>query len=102
MTNLQFEILIMFELRSRINSLQINFIRVRENRNEYRERTNIYKSQMIDLKIDQKKFEKKIQKLFRKQSIQISRFEQYYVNNFNIEQFRIKIFCRNELDQLKY
>ena len=102
MTDLQFEIVIMSELRSRVNSLHIDFNRVRENRNEYRERAKIYKSQMIDLRIDKKKLEKKIQKLLRKQSAQTSRFERYYMNDFDVEQFRTRILRRNESDQSEY
>ena len=59
MTNLQSKIVIMFELRSRINTLKIDFTRIRDNRNEYRKRSKIYKSQLINLKIDKNKFEKK-------------------------------------------
>ena len=57
-TDLRFEIVIMFKLRSRVNSLQTDFTRVRENRNEYRKRTKIYKAQMTDLKIDKKNLKK--------------------------------------------
>ena len=54
----------MSEIRTRINTLKMNFTRIRRNRNEYRKRSEIYKSQMIDLKIDKKKLKKKLQKLF--------------------------------------
>ena len=85
MTNLKTNLNFMSMLRKQINTMKIKFYRMRDLKNEYRKRSKIYQTQMINLNFDKNNMTKKIEIFFKKTFIQI---RQIYLNDFDFNRFR--------------